>query len=216
MWNWNRNRLTFVVAIVALASASCDVEFRHPLTDEKTSTLDERLVGDWSCGAEIWRVTKRPDFENSLELQIVGDAEMPPPPHGIIYATVIGSHHYLSLLDLTEGDDAKTFSIYRYKFSDEGTVTVFGQDLGLFKTAISAKELRGKINTKKSEPTPIGDLVAQLTDAETKAKLVEDEPFPATVTESAERLTRYVAKHGLKCFPDTKYNRLTFKRAKPK
>jgi hypothetical protein len=201
--------------MIALASAGCDVEFRHPLSDESTSILDERLIGDWSTGdGEIWRVTKRTGCKNSLELQIVGSPDPPPPPHGIIYTTVVGPHRFLSLRDPVEDADGRVSSIYRYEYADEHTVTFFGQDLDAFRAAIAAKELRGEIRIKKCECSPPLDSPVPSPDTQAITETVENEIV--TVTEPAEALTRYLAKNGLRCFPDKKRNRLTFRRVKPK
>ncbi len=51
--------LFLMAPLLALVTAC--VESKHPLSDEKTSKIDERLIGTWQDDSMgVWRVKKAP------------------------------------------------------------------------------------------------------------------------------------------------------------
>jgi hypothetical protein len=182
-----------MTAVLAL-SASCTLSARHPLTDEKTSKIDERLIGDWvmeGSEKEIWRVRRRPATKNSLELTLfeaTSDKEHGP---SSVHTTVIGEDHYMTLEDIDPQSGRVSCDISRYAWIDDDTIQAFPLDKDRIAEAIAAGELEGEI-TKRSwlGATVVAEVL---------------------VTGSPESIARYLKKHGKKAFPVPRDNDLVIR-----
>ena len=200
-----------VVAAILAVVASC-VESRNPVSDEKTSKIDERLIGTWRMGNEeddgVWKVTKHAKQKNALDVALPenGDEHY----HATAFTTTIKSKHYLSLRQSSD-DDASTpdapagYEIYQYVFDDNNTVQVRGMDPDVILKAIADKKLRGKIVITKTTTRPILGLFG-------KAEVVEEKS--PEITDTPENIVRYIEAHADKCFLAKTDEVETFKRQK--
>ena len=189
--------LLFVASLLTLV-ASC-VESGNPASNEKTSKIDQRLLGDWKDdNGDVWKVTKSKDVENGLNLKL-------PDPKAsdriLAFSTTIGSKGYLRISDA--GKEAKSndankeakkkqeskFEIYQYVLTDDDTLEVRGMDSKAIAKAIEDKQLVGKIVKKKSEDSPV-------------------------ITDTTEGIVHYLEAHADECFPEKTDAKMVFKRQK--
>ncbi len=143
-------RLLLLAGTLLCVVASC-VESRHPLSDEKTSKIDERLIGTWLCEGEPagWEVKKRARLDNALEVTM-------PDPHAsgrlLVFTTTIKSKSYMSVRD-TDGERKKVLgiagaTICEYEFPDKDTLQVRAMEPNVIEKAIADKTLEGESKVK--------------------------------------------------------------------
>lgn len=179
--------------------ASC-VDSRNPASDEKTSKIDERLIGDWKESNDsdgVWKVTKSKDVENALEVS-------PPDPNGpalvLAFTTTIKSKGYLSILDADKGEKQKDsgkeakkkpeevkYEIYQYVLTDNDTLEVRGMESKVIEKAIKDKQLVGEIVKEEKEDKPV-------------------------ITDTTEGIVRYLEAHADECYPEKTDYIMTWKR----
>jgi hypothetical protein len=151
-----------VVGSLLAVFASC-VDSKYPLSDEKTSKIDEGLIGNWEYNG-TWKVSKSRDVKNALEVM---SPESTAP--GLAFTTTIGSGHYLSLGDKIPTADAKKrvgqYNIYRYRITDKDTVEFRGMDSEVIEKAIAAKQLRGQIVDDEPVITDTPEAIAKYIEA---------------------------------------------------
>lgn len=178
-------RLLLVVPILGLVAAC--VESRHPLSDEKTSRMDDRLLGTWQLAPDsVWQVKKGADSPNGLEVEMrdangTGRARL--------FTTTIKQEQYMSLADLDPArkkDPRQAWQICQYRFLDNDTVVVRGMEPDALRQAIAHGNLAGTAG-KNRDPV---------------------------ITELPEGMTRYLEAHANKCYPSKTDLVLTFKRKK--
>jgi hypothetical protein len=180
--------LPVMTAALALLG-SCTLSSQHPLSDEKTSKLDQRLIGDWildNTDNEIWRVTRKPGTKNSLELTILNAASgrIQQGPY-TVFTTVVGKDRYLSVEESDEQSGGKRYEVSRYAWVDGDTIQPFAADTARIARAISAGELQGTVEKKRGLPGSMR---------------IED----AVVTAAPEAVARFLEKHGREVFPAPK------------
>lgn len=193
-----------MAALLAVVG-SC-VESRHPLSDEKTSKIDQRLIGTWRLEDDPagWQVKKSAQAENALELT------MPDPRanKSLLFTITIKSKAYMTVKETDE--DAKTelgapaYAIYQYVFIDKDTVQVRGMEPKVIEQAIADKTLGGEPKLKKTKTRRVLGIL--------DIKTVEEkEPV---ITAAPEAIARYLETHAEECYPTEGKLALTWKRKK--
>jgi hypothetical protein len=199
--------LLLIVASLVAVAPSC-VESRHPLSDEKTSLIDQRLIGTWRLPDDptVWEVRKSGQVRNALEVTI---KERAGTGKGLLFTTTIKSKSYLSFKEL-DGDpkkkpEAAGYQICQYVFSDDGTLEVRAMEPDAIVKAISDKRLGGEtVLTKRTSRSILGLLRIESTRREKR-------PF---ITDQPENIARYLERHANECYPAKSDLVLTFKRQK--
>lgn len=184
-----------LLASVMLVASSCGVESRRPLSDERTSRVDARLLGRWRVGEdERGVVVVSKSGESQLEVTCEGEE----PPHGEtnaekfrIFTTTVGPYSLMSVPTQEKTPDAQAYLLLEYRFPDNDTLVLRALKEDKVAAAIAAKEVRGKVEAKKSSVWLSGVV-----------------PIPysttsVTLDESPEGLTRYIERHGAECFEET-------------
>ncbi|MGO8690881.1 MAG: hypothetical protein ACLQLG_14760 [Thermoguttaceae bacterium] len=178
--------LPLLLTAPLLALVGACVESRHPLSDEKTSKLDERLIGTWQADKMVCRVKKSADAKNSLEAETKDENGT---SRALLFATTIKGKQYMTLFGLgkeAQKDRKEPYDIYQYRFVDNDTVEVRGMDPKVLRKAIAEKKLAGT--------SPKGD--------------------DPVITASSAELARYLEAHADECYPADTDLMLTFKRQK--
>jgi hypothetical protein len=181
-----RHVALLAAAASLLVAGSC-VETKHPLSDKKTSKIDDRLIGNWkdTDDGSIWKVTKDPNAPNTL-MVVIPDAHGPIRTPTLV--TTIKSKGYLSCLDSDDSDKKgkeATYNIFQYVFVDKDTVEVRGMDPSVIAKAIARKQIAGEI--------------------------VKKEPV---ITDTSAGIARYLQSHADECFPAKTDSMLTLTRQK--
>jgi hypothetical protein len=179
--------------------ASC-VESRHPLSDQNTSKIDERLIGTWLCEGDTkgWQVKKSSQMENAMEVTMPG-----PQASGkfSLFSTTVKSNQYMSVTDW--GADAKTapggagFSIYQYAFLDKDTVQLRGMEQKVIEKAIADNALGGETRIERG-----------------RFLIFSTKTRRPIVTAPPEAIVRYLEAHADECYPAKTDAALTWKRQK--
>lgn len=165
------------------------VESRHPVSDQETSKVDERLIGAWRLedDAAIWTIKKTVHTKNGMELEL---SEAGTTSRVLLFATTLSKRQYLSAKELGEDsqkDRKEAYDVYEYRFLDNDTVEARGMDPKAIIVAIENEELGGRIETIDGEKTPI-------------------------ITGEPGELARYIEAHADECFPEKSDNSLKWKR----
>jgi hypothetical protein len=178
---------------------------RHPLSDEKTSTIDGRLVGRWRAADDSYSGTFVVSRLGASRLEA---ASLEKSPGGeqekySLFTTSIGSHSYMSVGSVAEKGRAAVEAGYRiveYSLPDKDTLVIRDMDEEKVTAAIKAKELRGKAESHNEYAWLFGWIPVPYT---TTSVMIDDSP---------KALVRYVQKHADDCFEKTAM--LTLKREK--
>jgi hypothetical protein len=175
-----------VVGSLLAVVASC-IDSKNPLSDEKTSKIDERLIGAWKLSGDndLWKVSKSKGVKNALEVT-VPESKVP----DRVFTTTIKSKSYLSVQDEDPKTSAKReaapYQIYQYRFIDKDSVEFRPMNSGVVEKAIAAKQLRGE--------------------------MVRDTPV---ITDTPEAIAKYIEAHADACFLKAADNEaVIFKRQK--
>ena len=136
------------------------VGFEHPLSDAKTTAVDEQLIGFWEPVAsslgeadpepgDLWpriAVGKAADSATAMEAVALEVED------GVVtvkrlelLATRIGAHRYLSLRDPQETD--KRWMVVRYDVTDDDLLRAQVLDAEVFAQAVDAGELKGEVRS---------------------------------------------------------------------
>jgi hypothetical protein len=204
---WKRAPLVFIAAPLMAVAVSC-VESRHPLSDEKNSIMDERLIGTWRIEDDlaIWQVKRSGDTKKALAVTI-DDKSGNGTGRAILFTTTIKSKGYVSIKELDEDapkkPQADRYDIYQYVFLNNYTVQFRCMELTAISKAISDKKLGGKLGVTKTDAKPVFKLSE-------KAKDIQEET--PIITDSPEGIARYIEAHADECFPAKTECSLTFKR----
>jgi hypothetical protein len=170
-----------------LVLAGCGVTSDHPLSDEKTSVVDEDLIGRWRAvkagtGKEtsavfVGRVKGTKNTLEAVGLEL-DDEQHVRVQRFRLYATTIGDRRYLS----ATGEMTGPYMFLRYAKPDEDTLHLYLMEAEFVARAIEAGELEGTVERKKSE----GDVrVAYET---------------VHVTADTAKLRAWILKHQDECF----------------
>jgi hypothetical protein len=177
-----------LVAPLLVVFASC-VESKHPLSDEKTSKIDDRLIGTWQDeNKTTYNVKESAGTKNCLDVRW-NEKDKESAGQALIFTTIIKSKSYMSMKDL--GDEAQkerkgAYDLYQYRFVDNDTVEVRGMTQAALEKAIAKKLL---VVTIDKDKTP-------------------------TITDSPEGIRHYLEAHADECYPLKTDLMLTFKRQK--
>ena len=178
-------RVPLLLLLVAVASSTgCQwVVSKHPLSDEKTSQIDERLLGKWEFIAPVreqaeaagddspaqvpprFAIGRLPGKENLLEMASVevdsdGHIQVHRAP---LAATKLGEHTYLSFqVGPPEPPEKRFYWIMRYEFSGEHEARLFLLDRNTTAAAIEREEVAGTVVKSPPDPSlPPAELVKQ-------------------------------------------------------
>ncbi|MEN6450426.1 MAG: hypothetical protein ABFC96_08045 [Thermoguttaceae bacterium] len=179
-----------------LSAVSCGPVFLHPLSDEKTSDRDDRLLGQWKWaeGQDVMLVTVAKGKGKSLDIKAVGSSSENPKEKEEyafpIFTTKIGSQCFLTMqsMDADAKKPLNTYTIVRYDLPDQQTLEVRPMEDDRIAAAIQSKELQGTLVTKKTTSF-LGGLISMI-----------DETESITVSDSPENIARFLRKHGRDCF----------------
>ena len=179
-----------LILLLATSGLSC-VPCKHPLSDEKTSKLDERLIGEWrfyekgkpSEDADPVYVGRLKGHDNVLEIVqcAVDKSGHVVVEHMPLYATSVGSLRLLSMpRDGVKPDRETIYDIALYDMPDKDTLNWYVLDEDAITAAIKKKELAGAFTAEKSA-------------------------FGRTrnaprITASPEEMRKFIEKNGKKCF----------------
>jgi hypothetical protein len=144
-------RLFAIVLLASLLSSVGCVNSAHPLTDDKTSTPDLKLLGTWELSDpdkpdEPHTVTVTRKKDSTTVLHAVGkDGEKTEELD--LFCTKIGDNLLLSAQ--TEKDGKPVFAIAKYQLSGETSLKVWVLDTEFIAGAVKKKELKGTIEQKQ-------------------------------------------------------------------
>lgn len=149
---------TLAATCLLLLGGCGGVAFEHPLSDDETSQVDERLIGFWepipaSVDAEepapgdLWhrlavgKVAGKPNRMEVVTLEITaGSVKV---QRAVLLATRIGDDRYLSLLDLNKVE--KGYLVVRYDLPADDRLRFQILDEDVFAKAVDAGELEGQV-----------------------------------------------------------------------
>lgn len=154
-----------ILMAAALVSSGCAIPVSElPLSDEKTSTLDERLIGYWKYvpkdkDEEVppapYLIGRTKDQPNVLQMTWVelDDEKIAKVKQTPLYTTIIGDEYFISLtMDDVAGEKeaAKApFLIARYEVSDEGLAHLFLMKPDEIAAAIEGGKLKGVVKRQR-------------------------------------------------------------------
>ena len=204
-------KLILLTILPALGSGCTHPLSVHPLSDEKTSVMDERLIGHWQLvemekqrdrNMALFVVGRVQDTENTLELVFAdvtqsGNVKI---FRQSLYLTSIAGHNYLSVEYPYEAD--RCYSIFRYKLiehdprhHEDDELQLFAVDPNALGRAILDKQLPGKATWYETPDKP-----------DAKVQWVRTSASP-------EQLQEYIGKHEQELFD--KSSPLVLKKGRP-
>jgi hypothetical protein len=199
-----RRSMLVLFALLPLLGASCAVRSKHPLSDEKNSQLDDRLIGRWRIvDREKGSSDKRPDgiisVSKSGERKLEATVTLETSPQGegdrkkcFVFTTRVDSQSYMSVR--AAGGD---FLLLAYSFPDKDAVAIWGLDQTKLAAAIGTKELQGKVESRWLCAFVFGFVPIPF---KTTSVMIEGDP---------EALMRYIQKHGADALDKTCWLKLT-------
>lgn len=148
--------LLAIVFAASLGSLGCTIPVsEHPLTDEKTSTLDERLIGYWRFIPQekeekpppaphiVSRVKDKPNCLQMTFIELDGEGYANVQTI-LLFTTKIGEECYLSYNAEQERDKKPGYLIARYELADdEGKLFLMNPDEAA--AAIDGGKLKGVV-----------------------------------------------------------------------
>ena len=163
------SRSLYLAAAIGLAIfTGCELPVSvHPLSDEETSTLDDRLIGTWEMvpPAEqtpgpndvpprfiYGRVAGKPNILECVMTELDGDgfAQVHRIP---LYPCKFGELRYLSMVfNPEEAKEKQVYLIMLYELKDENELRLYHLNKDVIGPAIEREEIQGVV--KKSDPDP--------------------------------------------------------------
>jgi hypothetical protein len=151
-----------------LLLAGCELPVAvHPLSDEKTSLIDEKLVGVWEqvppVGEErpadavpgrwhLGRLAGKENLHEVVMLELDGDGHVQVQRVALM-ATTIGDDRYVSVLaNPTEPREKHAYIILRYEYDGDDLVRFMPLNKDVVAPAIEREELKGVV--RKADPDP--------------------------------------------------------------
>lgn len=180
--------LLLVVPLLAVV-ASC-VESQQPLSDEKSSKIDERLIGTWQIendATATYYVKGSADTKNCLDVELK-EKDKSGVSRARVFTTTVKTKNYMSTVDMDEKakkEQKGAYFIHQYRFLDHDTLDLRFMAHDVLKKAMAEKLIAGKI-----------------------------EENGATITDSPERIKRYLEAHADECYPAKTDLTLILKRQK--
>ena len=202
------SRSRFIVAcyaLVALCGGGCTIpKSEYPLSDEKTSVIDERMIGHWDFEAEPAQqidpmrfvVGRDPKAANLLEyVAATLNSEQKIEIHrGPLLITKIGNAHYLSF---GSGDSKEGYLIMRYDIKVQPAAAT--DAAGPNKPSHDTGELHLMIDTVIADAIEKGELAGKVTRDKSSRR-----PQEIRITAKPDELRAYIEKHADQCFtPDS-------------
>jgi hypothetical protein len=187
------------VATIVIAFTSCVPVAKHPLSDDRTSKIDSRLLGKWRIEGSSESVVFRKLAGSTNTLELVDFLETDKNGQAaealVLFTTEIDSQWCMTIAHPTEKDEGVW--IARYEIDPEDTMSVYIMDADVIARAIATGALRGEVRTTKHVAWVFSFI-----------------PIPyrersVTITESPDGLARYLKQHGEACFQDPSTLRLT-------
>ncbi|HLA83952.1 MAG TPA: hypothetical protein VJL29_04085 [Thermoguttaceae bacterium] len=177
------------VALCLLVAGGCLVSSKHPLSDEKTSKADTRLLGDWKEKSDdakgVWQVVKRPQSENVLVT--LGPYEEQYDPADLLLTTELGGKKYLSWGGREPKNGKTNFIICRYEMPDENTLSIRYLSIDAVRDAIEDQRLSGRVTV--------------VTDIKTGKKPISERET-VRITAEMDELRSFLEANGDDCFPE--------------
>ena len=205
-----------IVGLLPLTFASCVMSL-HPLSDEKTSELDQRLLGTWekvkgNNGDDVMTVGKKKGTKNTLEFVSI---ELDEDDTAIVKRlTVYARRGKVDLLSIEDqGKEGKKFyMLCKYEFPDPNTLHLILPDPQMIGEAVFRGELKGEAKSvAESETIPEikdGKVISVKRD---KSNDESNEPGLYNIvglTDSPKVIIEYLEKNASKCFK----NKIVYKR----
>lgn len=189
----------------------------HPLSDEDTSTFDDRLVGNWemvrppdeplgpsdvSARIIFGRMAGKPNILECVTTELDGDGYAQ--VHRIpLYPCKLGELHYLSvIMNPEEPKEKQVYLILLYEVKDENELHFHLLNKDVIGPAIEREEIQGIV--KKSDPDPNAPPQEQV-----KPKYRE-----IRLTAETKDLLAFLQKRGKAAFNTTEF--ITLRRVDPK
>ena len=212
-------RLAYLPVAIGLAAfAGCELPVSvHPLSDETSSTLDDRLIGTWEmvrpadqtpgpndAPARIMygRFAGKPNILECVTTELDGDGYAQ--VHRIpLYPCKLGELHYLSvLMNHDEAKEKQVYLIMLYELKDDSELRFYMLNKDVIGPAIEREDLAGIV--KKSDPDPNAPLPEQV-----KPKYRE-----VRITAKPKELAAYLQRRGKEAYYTAEY--FTLRRVEPK
>ena len=196
------HRLT-AISVIFLAGCTSS---RVPLSDEKSSVPDLRLIGTWEftggTGKSVIEISRQKDSPNVLNA--VGKNEsLRQEKYANLFCTKIGDDWLVSIEAEEKGQ--KVYAIAKYVISVDDTIKLSGLDNKFFEAAIKANQLKGRsiyidLDSGESGSGPNGLMMCNPSAANgTKPQSTYSfETF--NLEDTAENLRTFIEKHGAICF----------------
>lgn len=167
-----RRKLCLVVlALSAAVAAGCTQALsKHPLSNEETSVIDERLIGHWRLVEfqtrddpnlppfVVGRVRGAKRTLEAVSISLTKNQHVKVSRQSV-FSQTIGGDKYLSLR--TSHNDEVSYMIFRYELTDRGAqnlqeslLRLFTMDPDFVGRSISDKKLPGKVNWYESPDKP--------------------------------------------------------------
>ena len=161
-------RCSFVAAVVGLLLTGCELPVSvHPVSDEKTSEIDEKLLGTWElvppADAEPpepnavpgrWVIGRVAGKERTQELVVVeldGDGHVQV-RRSEIFCTTVGKQRFLSaVMNPHEPKAKQVYYILLYDYDGDDRVRFTSLNKDVVAPAIDREELK----VSSAKPTPI-------------------------------------------------------------
>lgn len=174
-------RLLLVFSLLLL-TASCVPTLKEPLTNEKNSRIDKRMIGRWRGKSEKkgsgFTVRRLAGTNNTLEI-IDGSENQ----KQRLYATKLGDLALVSYSSVMRGKSQHFLAWYEFS-KDARQMHVYPLKLQTIAEAIAARKLTGRVITERASPF-----------STSKVQFKE-----VHVNESAKILTTLIKKHGKRWF----------------
>jgi hypothetical protein len=182
--------LLILVVLLVASGVSC-VPCKHPLSDEKTSKLDERLIGEWrlydgdkpAADANPVFVGRVAGRDNTLE---VVQCDVDKDGHVVVersplYATEVDSLRLVSMRRQGVKEDGESvYDVVLYEMPDKDTLNLYLMDDQVMGASIQKMDLPGTVKARNSLGATHYSMV--------------------NITASAEELRKFIEKTGKKCF----------------
>ncbi|MCC7085770.1 MAG: hypothetical protein IT427_12275 [Pirellulales bacterium] len=181
-------RLVAVGLMIAACACTGCVSSLKPLSDEKASTPDERLLGTWefedkeTMEKHTIVVERKQDAAKVLRASAIEKGKQ---ESADLLITKIGNDHFVSVGN-KDGQGVMKYTIAKYELADGNTLNFWGFETEFFAKAVENNELKGTVKQ---------DLFKEVT--------LDDTP---------ENLRKFIEKNGAQCF--TKETAMTIKRLK--